>query len=324
MTPALASFQTDSMKHVLEAQQFNKKLIGQVFEMAERMEQVVESGGNDLLRGKVMASVFYTISTRTRLSFEAAMLRLGGKVISTEHPEAFSDTVFASNLEDTVRMVDRYVDVIVLRHPEEGSTERAAKVSRVPVINAGGGGQHPTQALLDLYTIYRAKDGVDGVSVLVMGNLANSRTGRSLCYLLAKYSGVKIWLVSPEELSMRQDIIDYLERHQVSFVQIHEPGEELEQALQQVEVVYQTDLPRDFDYGPTGLSRQAFCINMDMLGLMRKHAIIMHPFPRMDGIAPEVDTDPRAHYFQQITNGLYIRMALLQMILAPETLGKQI
>ena len=316
--PVLIFFQTDSMRHVLEAQQFNKKLIAQVFDTAERMEEVVKSGGNDFLRGKVMASVFYTISTRTRLSFEAAMLRLGGRVISTEHPEAFSDIAFASNLEDTIRMVDRYADVIVLRHPEQGSTERAAHVSRVPVINAGGGGQHPTQALLDLYTIYRAQDGIDGVSVLVMGNLANSRTGRSLCYLLAKYSGVKLWLVSPKELSMHQDIIEYLERHQVSYTQIHGPGDALEEALQRVEVVYQTDLPRDFDYGPTGLSRQAFCINMDMLGLMRKHAIIMHPFPRMDGIAPEVDTDPRAHYFQQITNGLYVRMALLQMLLAPE------
>ena len=302
------------MKHVLEAQQFNKKLIAQVFEAAEGMERVVKAGGSDLLRGRVMGTVFYSISTRTRLSFEAAMLRLGGNVISTEHPEAFSDTFLASNLEDTIRMVNRYADIIVLRHPEEGSAERAAAVSTVPVINAGGGGQHPTQALLDLYTIYRAKDGIDGVSVLVMGDLANSRTGRPLCYFLAKYSGVNLWLVSPKELAMRADIIEYLQRHQVSFSEIHGPGDELKEAVRRAEVVYQTELPRELDYGG-GLSRQAFCINKDMLSLMRRHAIIMHPFPRMDGIAPEVDTDPRAHYFQQITNGQYIRMALLSMLL---------
>ena len=185
------------------------------------------------------------------------------------------------------------------------------------MINAGGGGQHPTQALLDLYTIYRAQDGIDGVSVLVMGDLANSRTGRSLCYFLAKYAGVKLWLVSPEELAMGQDIMDYLERYEVPFWEIHGPGDALEEALRKAEMVYQTDLPRRFNYGNQGLSRQAFCINRDMLSLMRSNAIIMHPFPRIDGIAPEVDNDPRAHYFQQITNGLYIRMALLQMLLAP-------
>ena len=305
------------MMHVLEAQQFNKKLIVQVFERAEGMERLMESGGSDLLRGKIMGTVFYSISTRTRLSFEAAMLRLGGRVVSTEHPEAFSDSALGSSLEDTIRMVSRYADVIVLRHPEVGSAERAAQVSSVPVINAGGGGQHPTQALLDLYTIYRAQDGIDGVSVLVMGDLANSRTGRSLCYFLAKYAGVKLWLVSPEELAMGQDIMDYLERHEVPFWEIHGPGDALEEALRKAEIVYQTDLPRRFNYGNQGLSRQAFCINRDMLSLMRNNAIIMHPFPRIDGIAPEVDNDPRAHYFQQITNGLYIRMALLQMLLAP-------
>ena len=246
------------MMHVLEAQQFNKKLIAQVFERAEGMERLMESGGSDLLRGKIMGTVFYSISTRTRLSFEAAMLRLGGRVVSTEHPEAFSDSALGSSLEDTIRMVSRYADVIVLRHPEVGSAERAAQVSSVPVINAGGGGQHPTQALLDLYTIYRAQDGIDGVSVLVMGDLANSRTGRSLCYFLAKYAGVKLWLVSPEELAMGQDIMDYLERHEVPFWEIHGPGDALEEALRKAEVVYQTDLPRRFNYGNQGLSRQAF------------------------------------------------------------------
>ncbi len=306
------------MQHVLEAQQFNKKLVAQVFDMAERMETVVKAGGNNDLRGKIMGTLFYSISTRTRLSFEAAMLRLGGQVISTEHPESFSGAVTGGSLEDTIRMVESHADVIVLRHPEEGSAHRASRVSSVPVINAGdGGGQHPTQALLDLYTIYRAIDGIDGVSVVVMGDLANSRTVRSLCYFLGKYSGVRLCLVSPKELAMRQDIIEYLQRHQVLFSQVFSPGDDLKTALQKADVVYQTDLPKGLAQEGDTPQRSAFCINQNMLTLMRKRAIIMHPFPRMDGISPEVDNDPRALYFQQITNGLYIRMALLKMLLPP-------
>ena len=305
------------MDHILESQQFNKKLIARIFDVAEHMERVVAQGGDDSLRTKILASVFYTISTRTRLSFEAAMIRLGGKVLSTEHPESFSSTSAGSNFEDTIRMIDRYSDVIVLRHPERGTAERAAAISRVPIINAGGGGQHPTQALLDVYTIFRSKGGIDGISVVVMGDLAHSRTGRSLCYLLAKYSRVTLQFVSPAGLAMGADMIEYLIRHDVAFNQIHRPGLELDAALQGADVIYQTDLPTAFDYHTEGIQREAFFINQTMLGKMRKHAIIMHPFPRIDGIAPEVDLDPRAHYFQQINNGLFIRMALLKMMLLP-------
>lgn len=305
------------MRHILEAQQFDKKLITQVFHLAERMEAVVKAGGSADLRGKIMGTLFYSISTRTRLSFEAAMLRLGGQVISTEHPQAFSDAALGGSLEDTVRMVNSFADVIVLRHPEEGSAQRAAAVSSSPIINAGdGGGQHPTQALLDLYTIYRAVDGIDGVSVVVMGDLASSRTARSLCYFLGKYTGVKLWLVSPARLAMRQDIIEYLQRHQVAFTQISEPGDELAAALRTADVVYQTDLPNDGGDGARGEpSRLDFAITKKVLGMMRKRATIMHPFPRSESIAREVDDDRRAFYFQQITNGLYVRMALLKMLL---------
>jgi aspartate carbamoyltransferase catalytic subunit len=308
------------MQHILEAQQFTKRLIGELFNEAEAMERVVAGGDGQELRGKIMASLFYAVSTRTRLSFEAAMLRLGGSVISTEQPETFSSEAIGGNLEDTVRMVGNYADVIVLRHPEEGSAHRAAAVAGVPVINAGdGGGQHPTQALLDLYTIYRAFDGIEGVSVVVMGDLANSRTVRSLCYYLARYSGVKLALVSPKALAMRQDILDYLGRHNVALAQITEPGDELVEAVRNADVVYQTDLPRAAAGAPsqaTVAEHRAFRVDQRLLGLMRKRAIIMHPFPRVDGISPEVDSDRRAFYWQQMRNGLYIRMALLRMVLA--------
>ena len=306
------------MHHILESQQFDKKLIAQIFDVAERMERVVDKGGDESLRTKILASVFYSISTRTRLSFEAAMIRLGGKILSTEHPESFSGTSAGSSFEDTIRMIDRYSDVIVLRHPANGTAEQAAAISRVPIINAGGGGQHPTQALLDVYTIFRSKGGIDGISAVVMGDLAHSRTGRSLCYLLAKYSRVKLRLVSPAGLAMGSDILEYLTRHDIEYSQIHRPGPEMDAALQGADVIYQTDLPIGFDYHTEGIQRESFFINQVMLGKMRKHAIIMHPFPRIDGIAPEVDLDPRAHYFQQINNGLFIRMALLKMMLFPE------
>ncbi len=309
----------DRMRHILEAQQFDKRSITEVFREAELMEAVVRAGGSQELRGKIMGALFYTVSTRTRLSFEAAMLRLGGQVISTEHPEIFSDTALGGSLEDTVRMINSYADVVVLRHPAEGSALRAAAVSEVPVINAGdGGGQHPTQALLDLYTISRAQDGIDGAAVVVMGDLANSRTARSLCYFLGKYSGIRLWLVAPKSRAIRRDIVEYLERHRVRFAEIHGPGPELDEALRLAHVIYQTDLPPS-EAAPAASPeppREAFAINGDVVARMRESAIIMHPFPRDAAIAREVDSDRRALYFQQIQNGLYVRMALLRMLLA--------
>lgn len=304
------------MEHVLRAQQFDKKLIAQVFDAAEEMEKVVALGGSEELRGRIMASLFYAVSTRTRLSFESAMYRLGGSVISTENPQSFSDFASSGHFEDTISMVNQYADLIVLRHPDSSLVYRASEVSSVPVINAGGGDQHPTQALLDLYTIYKAIDGIDGVSVVIMGDLSHSGASRSLCYFLAKYSGVKLWLVSPKELPLGEDLLEYLGRHQVKFREIQGPGPELDDALKQAGVIYQTDLPQDYQPTENGPTRQAFRIDPAMLRLVRERAIIMHPFPRVDSIAPEVDSDPRAHYFQQISNGLFIRMALIQMILS--------
>lgn len=304
------------MEHVLTAQQFNKKLIAEVFDAAEEMEKVVSRGGSQELRGRIMGTLFYAVSTRTRLSFEAAMHRLGGSVISTENPQSFSDFASSGHFEDTISMVNQYADLIVLRHPDSSSVSRAAAVSSIPVINAGGGEQHPTQALLDLYTIYRAIDGIDGVSVVLMGDLSHSGASRSLCYFLAKYSGVKLWLVSPKELPLGEDLLDYLGRHEAKTKEIHGPGPELADALKRADVIYQTDLPRDYRSARDGPPREAFRIDPEMLRLVRQRAIIMHPFPRMDSITPEVDSDPRAHYFQQISNGLFVRMALLQMLLS--------
>src|SRR5689334_4722558 len=206
------------LRHVVESQQFTVPLLMELFDRSRGMERVVARGGSLDYQNRILATLFYTPSTRTRFSFEAAMHRLGGRVLSTEHARAFSSEIEGEQVEDTIRIIGGYSDVIVVRHHEEGGARRAAEVSAVPIINAGDGdgGQHPTQALLDLYTIYRTRP-IDGLSVAFIGELDRGRTTRSLAYLLAKFERVKIFFVSPPELQMRPDILQYLDRHGVSY-----------------------------------------------------------------------------------------------------------
>ena len=195
------------MKHVVESQQFGRKLLSSLFSMADKLEKKTETP----LKGKIMAALFYEPSTRTRFSFESAMLRLGGSVITTENAKEFSSAAKGETLEDSIRVINNYVDVIVLRHYEEGASARAARVSRVPVINAGdGAGQHPTQALLDLYTIKKELGKIDGISIAFVGDLLHGRTIRSLSYLLGKYKNIKIYFVSPRALKVGEDIKAYM------------------------------------------------------------------------------------------------------------------
>src|SRR5438270_8123686 len=193
-------------------------MLEEMFAGARQMERVVAEGGQKILDGKIMASLFYEESTRTRFSFETAMHRLGGSVIATENARQFSSVSKGETLEDTIRIRNGYCDVIVMRHYESGAARRAADISRVPVINAGDGtGQHPTQALLDLYTIEKELGRMDDISIAVVGDLANGRTVRSLCYLLAKYRNIRITMVAPPAVRMREDIKAYLARHNVPF-----------------------------------------------------------------------------------------------------------
>ena len=187
-----------TLKHVVESQQFTLPLLMELFERSRGMERVVARGGSLDYQNRIMATLFYTPSTRTRFCFEAAMHRLGGRVLSTENAGAFSSEIEGEQVEDSIQIISSYSDVIVIRHPEDHGARRAAEVSPVPVINAGdgNGGQHPTQALLDLYTIYRQRP-LDGLSVAIIGELDKGRTARSLAYLLAKFERVKIFFVSP-------------------------------------------------------------------------------------------------------------------------------
>ena len=298
------------LRHVVESQQFTVPLLMELFTRSRGMERVVARGGSLDYQNRIMASLFYEPSTRTRLSFEAAMHRLGGRVLSTEHARAFSSEIEGEQVEDSIRIIGSYSDVIVIRHHEAGGAQRAAQVSPVPVINAGDGdgGQHPTQALLDLYTIYRERS-LDGLSVAFIGELDKGRTVRSLAYLLAKFERVKIFFVSPPELQMKPDILSYLDEHGVHY----ELEEHISRVIGEVDVVYQTRIRPDRVRDADSLKRYA--INSAVLQRMKADAMILHPLPRTVELDQTVDNDPRALYFRQAVNGLYVRMALLTMVL---------
>ena len=298
------------MRHIIKSQQFDRRFLRGIFSLAESLEK---KNGTPL-KGKIMASLFYEPSTRTRFSFEAAMIKLGGGVITTENAKEFSSAKKGETLEDSIRVIGNYADVIVLRHPEEGASRRAMSVSNVPVINAGDGiGQHPTQALLDLYTIKREIGKISGISVALVGDLHHGRTIRSLAYLLGKYRNVKIYFVSPKALRVASDILQYLEKHQVSYVEV----EDLESIIALVDVLYQTRVQEE-RFGTAAeyeTLRGCYQIDLALVSRMKPKSILMHPLPRVDEIVTEVDTSPHAVYFKQAYYGLYIRMALLKYVL---------
>jgi aspartate carbamoyltransferase catalytic subunit len=238
------------------------------------------------------------------------MLRLGGQVLSTEHARAFSSEIESEQVEDSIRIIGSYSDVIVIRHHEEGGAVRAAAVSPVPVINAGDGdgGQHPTQALLDLFTIYHERP-IEGLSVAFIGELDRGRTVRSLAYLLAKFDRVKIYFVSPPEMQMKPDILQYLDRHNVRY----ELESNIDRVLGEVDVVYQTRIRPD--RVSNFASRMKYAIDSTVLDKLKPNAMILHPLPRTVELDKTVDSDPRAFYFRQAANGLCVRMALLTMLL---------
>ena len=305
---------TSRLHHVIESQQFSRALLEDLIARADEIKREPQRFIGRMA-GQVMAALFYEPSTRTRLSFEAAMLRLGGQTMGTDNAREFSSAAKGETLEDTIRIVSGYADVIVLRHSEEGAARRAAAVSGVPVINAGDGpGQHPTQALLDLYTIRDELGRIDGVRVALVGDLANGRTVRSLTYLLSKFKDVKVWFVAPPQVAMRDDLKAHLDEHHVPWVETAD----LDSVLPDVDVVYMTRIQKERFADPEVYNalKGVYRIDGAALARMRKYAILMHPLPRVDEIAPEVDADPRAAYFRQARNGLHIRMALLDKLLS--------
>lgn len=312
--------ETANLCHVLKAQQFSLEFMKEMFKEADGLREEVETKNYlnifktaRTLQGRTMLSIFYEPSTRTRTSFVLAGQRLGMNVCWTENAKEFSSAVKGETLEDTIRVLCEYFpDVIVLRHHETGAAERAAKVSSVPIINAGDGkGQHPTQALLDIYTIQQQLGHIDDITVMMVGDLANGRTVRSLAYLLAKYKNVRIIFSSPEELAMKDDILLYLERKdvKVEVVNYFWPN------LEDVDVIYETRIQKERGSTISEEEARRFSLTPEKVEGLKPSTIIMHPLPRNHEISAEIDLNPRAKYFRQAGNGMFIRMALLKWVL---------
>ena len=299
-------------KNLIESQQLDLKTIFDLFNKADELRNSAKKP----LNGKILATLFYEPSTRTRLSFESAMLKLGGKVISTENAKEFSSAIKGESLEDSIRVISEYSDIIVIRHFEEGAAKRAASVSPIPIVNGGDGpGQHPTQALLDLYTIWKEIGKIDKIKIAMIGDLKYGRTIRSLCYLLGKFQDIKIIFVAPKHLSVSDDIKDYLKKHKVSF----EEQTELNKCLSQVDIVYMTRIQKErmSDKEYEGV-KEIYQITKKNFELLKKSARLLHPLPHAEEIKLPLEieqTDERVAYFKQAKNGLYIRMALLSYLL---------
>ena len=301
-------------KDILSVKQFSRQDLDYIFGVAHEMrEMVLRVGTFDLLKGKILASLFYEPSTRTSSSFTSAMERLGGSVIPINEVR-YSSVSKGESLPDTVRTLECYADVIVLRHPEVGASALAAKYARKPIINAGDGvGEHPTQALLDLFTIVEELGGgVDGLTVTMLGDLKYGRTVHSLARLLSLYN-VRLNYVSPDILRMPAEIIDELKEKGVPQAEYNS----LDTALPETDVLYVTRVQKERfeDVAVYESVKGAFVITPEIMLQAKERMIVMHPLPRVGEISEAVDDDPRAAYFRQMEYGLYVRMALLAMVL---------
>lgn len=300
-------------KSILAVSQFSRQDLEYIMSVAREMRGMVARVGTfDLLKGKILANLFYEPSTRTAASFLAAMERLGGSVIPINEVR-YSSVAKGESLPDTIRTLECYADVIVLRHPEVGSAALAAKYARKPIINGGDGiGEHPTQALLDFYTIQEHLGAVDGLTITMLGDLKYGRTVHSLARLLSMYD-VKLNYVSPEILRMPDDLKAELEAHGIP----QSESGDLDDFIRESDVLYVTRVQKERFEDLTEYEgvKGMYVVTPETMGKAKDVMIVMHPFPRVGEISLEVDSDPRAAYFPQMESGLYVRMALLAMVL---------
>ncbi|KIL37656.1 aspartate carbamoyltransferase [Cohnella kolymensis] len=300
--------------HVLGAKQLVRDELEELFESARAMEEVVAAGGDRRYEGRIMTTLFFEASTRTRLSFESAMHRLGGSVIGTENAGQFSSAIKGETLEDSIRILSGYSDVIVMRHTEIGAAKRAAKVAGVPVINAGdGAGEHPTQALLDAYTIKKEFGRIDGLKIAMVGDLTYGRTVHSLSYILANYQDVMIYYIAPENVQIPVNVKRYLDEKGIEYMET----DDLDAVAGSVDVLYQTRIQKERFPSVEEYEKASgrYIVDAELMSRMGRESIVLHPLPRAGEITEEVDADPRAAYFRQAVNGLYIRMALIDKCL---------
>jgi len=297
-------------RDIISIEDFSQQEINHILDVSKTMEPLAKSG-SEMLKGKILATLFFEPSTRTRLSFETAMLKLGGSNIGFAEAEITS-VKKGENLADTIRTVENYADTIALRHSLEGSAKLAAEFSKVPIINAGTGSEeHPTQAFIDLYTMRKEKGKIDGLKIALVGDLRYGRTVHSLAYALAFYN-VELFLVSPETLRMRKDVLQTIKNK----IPVTEDAN-LETIMPQIDVLYVTRIQKERfpDAAEYAKVKGAYKIDLKTLNGAKKDMIILHPLPRVDEIAAEVDSTPQAKYFQQVWNGIVVRMALLALVL---------
>ena len=300
-------------KDILHGNQFSRKDIEEIIKMASHFEKgLKKKNSQTFLKGKILATLFFEPSTRTRLSFETAMQRLGGGVVSLGSVES-SSVAKGETLKDTVKTVSQYADVIVIRHPRTGSAKEAADAVPIPIINAGDGtGQHPTQALLDIYTIKKELGSLKNLTISMVGDLKNGRTVHALVELLSLYQA-KFYFVSPNLLRMPEEISSSLRGKGMEVIETGDMAE----AARASDLIYMTRVQKERfgDLSEYERVKGSYIINKAFLDRLKKRVIILHPLPRVDEISTDVDEYPGAAYFRQMRNGVFIRMALLAMIL---------
>jgi aspartate carbamoyltransferase len=299
-------------KDILHGAQFSRKELEHIMDVADIFKSQLETRPSlDYLHGYILAALFFEPSTRTRLSFETAMHRLGGSVVGFSSAESTS-VAKGETLEDTIRTVDQYVDFIAMRHPALGSAARAAEIAKAPVLNGGdGAGQHPTQALLDLYTVRSERGHIDGTTLVLCGDLKNGRTVHSGVEVYKHYQ-VRLVFVAPEQLRIPADITARLKSLGIQF----EETDDLTNALKKADVLYMTRIQKErfTEAGDYERLKDSYILTRQMVENLNPKMVILHPLPRVNEIATDVDTLPGAAYFRQVRNGVYIRMALLALI----------
>lgn len=300
-------------KHLIDPMDFSKEELEGIFNLAHQIIANPKEYSN-VCDGKILATLFYEPSTRTRFSFEAAMMKLGGKILGFSEPNS-SSTAKGETLADTITMVSIYADIIAMRHPKEGAAKLASMYSDVPVINAGDGGhQHPTQTLTDLLTIQSLKEGLNNHIIGICGDLKNGRTVHSLIKAMSRYEGTKFILISPKELSIptyiREEI---LLKNNVEFKEV----EKLEDVIDELDILYMTRIQKERFFNEEEYLRlkDSYILDVEKMNLAKDDMIVMHPLPRVNEIDIEVDKDKRASYFKQAEYGMYVRMALIAKLL---------
>jgi aspartate carbamoyltransferase catalytic subunit len=297
------------MKHIIDSKDFSREFLTSLF---EKTDDIIKNTGkySESLKGKVIATLFYEPSTRTRLSFESAVLRLGGSVISTENAEEISSVKKGETLEDTIKTIENYAEAIIIRHKDDDAGKTAASISNVPIINAGSGKKHhPTQALLDLYTIQREKEKIDNISILVMGDLRYGRTIHSLLELLSLYQNIKVYGYPIKGLEMDANFKIMLKEKGVHYIEV----QSFDDVPASIDIIYQTRIQKErFTQNE---EVHEIIINQNIMDKFSEKTLLMHPLPRNNEISNELDRDKRSIYFKQAKNGMFVRMAILHELL---------